>query len=112
MCRASLAAPDCKLVCLIWGNTRRSTRHTDPPGHRLATLHAPAMATYFRRKLAGIMRKDETPATLTLTRPEGPISLSKRELSRCVWADGRRAPARREPPLAGAPALGRDRSVA
>lgn len=40
------------------------------------------MATYLRRKLAGLMKKDETPPSLTVTRAEGAISFTKKELQR------------------------------
>jgi hypothetical protein len=40
------------------------------------------MATFLRRKFAGLMKKDDTPPSLTLTRPEGPITFSKKELQR------------------------------
>jgi len=40
------------------------------------------MATLLRRKLKKIMEKDETPISMTISRPEGSISLTKREVQR------------------------------
>ena len=38
------------------------------------------MATFLRRTLGNLVKRDETPATLTLSRPEGSITFSKKEL--------------------------------
>jgi hypothetical protein len=40
------------------------------------------MTTFLRRKLGGFMKKDETPPTLSLSRPEGTIVFSKKEVQR------------------------------
>jgi hypothetical protein len=40
------------------------------------------MATLFRRKLARFVEKDETPVSLSISRPEGMVTLSKREVQR------------------------------
>lgn len=40
------------------------------------------MATWFKRKLKKVMSKDDTPISLTISTPEGTVTLSKKELSR------------------------------
>jgi len=40
------------------------------------------MTTFLRRKLGGLMKKDDTPPSLTLSRPEGTIVFSKKEVQR------------------------------
>lgn len=40
------------------------------------------MATVVRRKLTRMLEKDNTPVSLTLSRPEGMVTLTKKELSR------------------------------
>ena len=40
------------------------------------------MATFLRRKFAKLVTKDETPVTLTVTRPDGTVFFNKKELQR------------------------------
>ena len=43
------------------------------------------MATFLRRKLGKLMEKDVTPPSMTITRPEGGVVLTKKELQRYTW---------------------------
>lgn len=43
------------------------------------------MATFLRRKLGKLMEKDVTPPSMTITRPEGGVVLTKKELQRYAW---------------------------
>lgn len=43
------------------------------------------MATYIRRKLAKLMVKDDTPPSLTISRPEGAVVFTKKEQQRYTW---------------------------
>ena len=38
------------------------------------------MATFLRRTIGNLVKRDETPSSLTLSRPEGSITFSKKEL--------------------------------
>jgi hypothetical protein len=43
------------------------------------------MATFLRRKFAGMMKKDDTPLSLTIPRPEGAVVFTKKEQQRYTW---------------------------
>jgi hypothetical protein len=40
------------------------------------------MATMLKRRLKKLLEKDETPVTLNVSRPEGNVSFTKREVQR------------------------------
>ena len=54
-----------------------------PAAARARTCASAGMATFLRRQLQKLGRKDETPTTLTINRPEGGnVTLAKIELQR------------------------------